>query len=495
MKLLIPSTLLGSISLLSSLSYTLAQSSSLNQSTTCGVNCTLLVQAGSAFELSSHAQTPLDQFYNVPDNFSLSSKPGKLLRVEAHTDLINYTVPSGLTLSRIMYTSKDLNGTIVPATAFVLWPFAPFPYSDSRNGHKHTSSKFPMIAWSHGTSGQFVNCAPSNYRSLQYHFMTSYSLALDGFAIVATDYAGLGVTTRSDGESAHEWQAGPASADDVAYSIEAAKSAFPAQFDKDGPFISMGHSQGGNVAWAFAERQAKTPVAGYLGTISISPATRVIELVNNALKVQASTPPSLQPAWVPVVLSLQPRIVASITVTYPSYNFSGMTPIMYDRWNHVLKPLQGCLPTDTLSTLDVTSEQLAKPGWTNNSVVQEWAKRISVSGNKFKGPLLIIGGENDVQPIEHLKQSVSNSCKASENEILEMFTYQAMNHFPMIQASRMKWISWIKEKFEGGDGDKTCGCGKNTFVEGFNTNHTLQGVVPNWLVDWVPFNQGWKLAL
>lgn len=131
MKLSMLSTILDVISLLSLPPYTFAQSSSLNQSTTCGPNCTQLAQAAIAFEISSHAHTTLDQFYNVPDNFSLSMKPGMLLRVEAHTDLVNYTVPSGLTMSRIMYTSQNLNGTVVPASAFVFWPYAPFPYSDA----------------------------------------------------------------------------------------------------------------------------------------------------------------------------------------------------------------------------------------------------------------------------------------------------------------------------------------------------------------------------
>mgnify|MGYP001429409445 FL=1 len=70
-----------------------------------------------------------------------------------------------------------------------------------------------------------------------------------------------------------------------------------------------------------------------------------------------------------------------------------------------------------------------------------------------------------------------------------------MNHFHMIQVSRMKWMSWILEKLEGGGQDKIYGRGKNNSVEGFNTNHTLQGVMPNWLVDWVPANQGWELTL
>jgi pimeloyl-ACP methyl ester carboxylesterase len=499
---------MGSIALLLRLPYTFAQSSSppLNQSTTCNEQCQQLVQLGIAFEASSHAHTPLDEFYSIPDTFNPSMKPGTLLRVEIHTSLTNYTVPSGLTMSRIMYTSQNLNGTVVPASAYVLWPYTPFQYTDGDKWHgrghqkQQAPSKFPLVAWSHGTSGFFVNCAPSNYRSLQYHFMTSYSLALEGFAVVATDYAGLGVTTRPDGEQSHEWLAGPSGANDVAYAIKAARRAFPDQLDKDGPFIAMGHSQGGNVAWSFAERQVKSPVPGYRGTISISPPTRILGLVDNALTIGASTSPSSWPLWVPVVLGLQPTIIASITAVYPSYNFSGMTPISYDRWNNVLKPLQGCLPTDSLAFADVNLNQLAKPGWTNDSIAQQWQEKAAVSGKNFKGPLLVIAGENDVVPVDFLEQSVGASCSASGNQSLEMFTYQAMEHFPAIQASRTKWMSWIKDRIGGGDGDwarrGTGVCGKNSFVEGFNTNYTLQSVTPNWLVDWVASPQeGWKLSL
>ena len=345
-------THLGSIAFLSLLSYTFAQSSSLpfSQSTTCNKQCQQLAQLGIAFESGSHAHTPLDEFYSIPDKFNPSMEPGTLLRVETHTNLTNYTVPSGLTMSRIMYTSQNLNGTIVPASSFVLWPYAPFQYTDGDKWHgrryqkQQAPSKFPLVAWAHGTSGQFANCAPSNYRSLQYHFMTSYSLALEGFAVVAADYAGLGVTTRPDGEQSHEWLAGPSGANDVAYAITAVRRAFPDQLDEDGPFIAMGHSQGGNVAWSFAERQVKSPLPGYRGTISISPPTRILELVDNALKIGASTLPSSWPLWVPVVLGIQPTIIASITAVYQSYNFSGMTTISYDRWN---RSVEQCSETFT----------------------------------------------------------------------------------------------------------------------------------------------------
>ena len=63
---------------------------------------------------------------------------------------------------------------------------------------------------------------------------------MEGFAVVATDYAGLGVTTLPNGEQSHAWLAGPAGANDVAYAIEAARNAFSVgcrRFIRDhGPF-------------------------------------------------------------------------------------------------------------------------------------------------------------------------------------------------------------------------------------------------------------------
>lgn len=465
----------------------------LSKSITCGPEiCQPLVQQAITFEHDSHATPLVGSFYTIPASFKPSMKPGTLLSVEAHTDLINYTVPAGLTMSRIVYTSLSLNGTVVPVSAFVLWPYAPYSYK------KGCEDKFPLVAWAHGTAGLFAQCAPSNYRSLQYNFMTSYSLALEGFAVVATDYAGLGVTTLPNGEQSHTWLAAPAAANDVAYAIEAARKAFPQQLEPEGPFVTMGHSQGGNAAWAFAERQAQSPVPGYRGTVAISPPNRVIPLVNRALQVAASTPATSLPPWVPIVLGLQHMIVATITAVYPAYNLSGLTPLSYDAWINVVKPLQGCLPTDSLAFAFVPPDQIVKPQWTNNKFVKEWDAQVSVSGKKFKGPLLVIAGDRDVIPVDEIQQNVKASCQVSGDQGLEFLTYSDMEHFPIIQASRMKWMGWIKEKISG-DADSPLNrhepCGKSSIIQGFNQNNTIVSVAPNWLVGWIPAQEGWKHAL
>ena len=151
MKPSILSTHLAGIACLSVLPCINAQASlpAWNKSSTCKEECQRLVPLAISFEDDLHAHTPLDDFYSIPSNFTPSVNSGTLLRVETHTNLTNYTVASGLTMSGIMYTSQNLNGTIVPVSAFVLWPYATFEYTvGNRSNKRHTkqpiSSTFPL---------------------------------------------------------------------------------------------------------------------------------------------------------------------------------------------------------------------------------------------------------------------------------------------------------------------------------------------------------------
>lgn len=166
----------------------------------------MLSIAGSTFEASQHVSTDF-AFYSVPLNFSSKLRPGSLLHLEVATNLSGYSVPSGLSMSRIIYTTSNLNGTILLVSAYILWPYAPVPSSTcQKNG-------YPMVAWAHGTSGSFKACAPSNYRNLQYHFMVPFLLALQGMVVVTPDYAGLGFDKLPSGEYiGHAWLTGSAQA-------------------------------------------------------------------------------------------------------------------------------------------------------------------------------------------------------------------------------------------------------------------------------------------
>jgi hypothetical protein len=137
-----------------------------------------LAVLGKAFETSQHASPDL-AWYKAPENFTSSLEPGTPLKIEDATDLTNYTVPGGLSMSRIIYTTLDANGRVLPASAYILWPYHALDHGDDKG--------YDVALWAHGTSGLFEPCAPSNYRSLQYHFMVPYLLANQGMAVVAPE--------------------------------------------------------------------------------------------------------------------------------------------------------------------------------------------------------------------------------------------------------------------------------------------------------------------
>jgi hypothetical protein len=101
-----------------------------------------------------------DPFYTLPANVSISSHslppPGSILKVEEYTNNSLYTIPPTLSLSRFIYVSETLNGSRVPASAYVLWPFTP----RRRRRNDIPSGVYETIGFAHGTSGQSRSKGP-----------------------------------------------------------------------------------------------------------------------------------------------------------------------------------------------------------------------------------------------------------------------------------------------------------------------------------------------
>ncbi|MGB6246822.1 MULTISPECIES: alpha/beta hydrolase family protein [Gordonia] len=105
--------------------------------------------------------------------------PGTLL---AKTSLApSLSLPSAGSAYRILYATTDVHDRPAVSTAAVFLPKTPAP----KGGYK-------VVAWAHGTTGLGDDCTPSalprSDRDAQYldHWLDQ------GYAIVATDYAGLG---------------------------------------------------------------------------------------------------------------------------------------------------------------------------------------------------------------------------------------------------------------------------------------------------------------
>lgn len=192
-----------------------------------------------------------ESFYTVPED-AAKAPPGTLLKVEKDVDTSKYTLPPATALSRVMYQSENLNGSRVPASAYVLWPYSSRSQPD----------RYSIVAWA---------------------FPCPVPTCTSGYVFIATDYAGLGVDRHTSRETIiHEYMACLSHANDVIYSVEAAQAAFPELSRK---FFVIRHSQGGGAAWATAQRQVARPVPGYLGAVAVSSVSNILEVTGSFLPI------------------------------------------------------------------------------------------------------------------------------------------------------------------------------------------------------------------
>ncbi|TVY73270.1 hypothetical protein LSUE1_G006678 [Lachnellula suecica] len=377
-----------------------------------------ITRAALAFEQQNWATGSVldDPFYSV-DSSTASKAPGTLLKVEKNTKSTNFTLPPATALSRIVYQSKNLNGSLVPVSAYILWPLSP---RTSQDGYQ-------VVAWAHGTSGAGPNCAPSHLKNLWQHFLGPYQLALQGYVVVATDYAGLGVSKNASGiPIVHEYLSGPSQANDVFYSVAAAQAAFP---ELSASFVVIGHSQGGGAAWACSQRQAVDPVAGYLGAVALAPVTAVLD--------QAEPTRSL----------LQFAMIPGVAAYFPEFNSGDiLTPEGAERM--VLSQQVGGNTGTSMSLL--MGVQLLKPNWPENSFVKEYETLVANGGIAIAEPLLVIHGEADpLLNVNITTTAVERTVELFPASKIEYIRIPKVSHNACMTASQWAWMEWIGNRFAG----------------------------------------------
>ncbi|WP_448651853.1 alpha/beta hydrolase [Pseudomonas fluorescens] len=203
----------------------------------CAWLCVLMVGSSSA----------ADTFYTWTD--PLPKAPGTLLRSEALTP--QQSLASAAQNLRILYTSTDGLDNVTPITVSgaLFVPKGTVP-----------AGGWPLMAWAHGTVGSADRCAPSlNARSPRDTRYLNYWLD-QGYAIVATDYQGLGTP------GLHPYGLTRPLAYGVLDSIRAVGAA---QFKLSKRVVVFGQSQGGRAAFATAvSAKAYAPEVDIVGVVA-----------------------------------------------------------------------------------------------------------------------------------------------------------------------------------------------------------------------------------
>ncbi len=197
-----------------------------------------------------------DPFYEA-GNADLSGRPGSIVRSEPMP-----FSPSGATASRILYRSTGLHGETIAVSGVVITP------TDGSNADR------AIVAWAHPTSGVTTACAPSLSRGVYRQIPGLAQLLQQGFAVVATDYPGLG------GPGVHPYLIGDSEGRAVLDSVRAARERLG---QREPPrFAVWGHSQGGQAA-LYAGLLASTyaPELKLVGIAVAAPATDLSTLMRD----------------------------------------------------------------------------------------------------------------------------------------------------------------------------------------------------------------------
>jgi len=383
-----------------------------------------------------------DRFYDLPDDFDWDNlpPPGTVLKVEQYTNTSLYTLPPSVSMSRFLYMSETLNGTSSPASAYVLWPYMPKRYSNISSCSGVSSSNqsvYPVIGFAHGTSGQTQACAPSHLRGLWGDFSQQFPLALSGYAVVATDYLGLGVS-----DVVSPYFILPSHANDLYHAVAAAQSTWGEMLSKE--FVVFGQSQGGGTAWSAAQRQVQRPVDGYLGTVAASPFTDVLAIIAADNLAQNNG-----------------RVVAiaqGLNSVLSNFTISDWITEAGIKRLELLQEIQGCgLVGAQLFSAEGGTVQILKDGW-NLTESAEWYSAHADNGNKpFAGPMLVIQGMDDPNANEPVvTQSVKSTCAMFPDSELHYIRWQGIAHVPVLYSGQYVYLDWIRDRFEGVESAKGC---------------------------------------
>jgi Secretory lipase len=356
---------------------------------------------------------PLQKFYDTPNPLP-SGKPGELIRSQ---EFDQYDLPLHALAVRILYHSRSGDGQDTLSSGVVSYPEG-----------KPPAGGWPVIAWAHALNGVARQCAPSLARNLQHGPFLSMYVNL-GYAVVMTDYAGLGSEVRN---AFIDMQSNAA---DVIYSVPAARAAVP-QLGLG--WVAIGIGEGGLAAIGVAELEHEISDPNYLGSVAIGGLDDLED------RYERSNPP--------LFYSMPLLLAYGVKTVYPEFD---VQQILTEKAMALYREVENSCndPTDG-SKLELG--ELLKPDWASNKFVGQYFSRNTPGKKPAQGPLLVIRSELDpTEPIGGTAQIIARMCKQGDQVQFERYSQSQPGS--VFGDSVRDQISWIQARFAGRRGTSNCG--------------------------------------
>nr|WP_243847509.1 lipase family protein [Microbacterium ulmi] len=363
----------------------------------------------------------VDGFYSAPD--PLPRAPGVLLREDGFAG----REPAGGDVRRILYTTRDAAGRIVPASGFVIFPEG-----------QETRTLRPAVVWAHGTTGVARGCAPSltDSAATKWAIPGVDDALARGWVVVAPDFPGQG----ADGVFPYLIGRGEAHA-----ALDAVRAARAVQgVDLDGKVAVWGHSQGGHAAmWTSTIADDYAPELRIVGTAALAPAADPLALARVLTAGGGSPELSVLISWV-----LVPYSETYPDVELPDYVTAGGRQIVREMTMRC--PTEPGILVSVLAALGVSEDRpLYRGDLTGGALGRRLAQ------NAADGPLgspvfLAWGRDDEVIPPGLQRRLFSQLCDAGEQ--VRRLEYRGIHHQDLLQPRAPMapmLVAWTQARFDG----------------------------------------------
>lgn len=369
-------------------------------------------------EIDATRALPVTSFY-ATEGLKTDADPGILVRSEPATE---YALPPGVTATRILYHTRTASNEDTIASGVVLVPYGRPP-----------KGGWPLLAWSHGTSGVARACAPSLMKSLFYNWEGLYEYVLMGYAVVATDYAGLGTRGR------HAYLDMLSNGTDVINSVPAARAAVPDLSEK---WLVVGHSQGGLSSLGVAQLEGAIKDPDFLGTVALAGASDLEDGIDSVLRVK-----------LPVLNGLVGFWVYGVKTVYPELDLRDiLTSKALEVYNAAVE--DGCSAASG-AFAELSTDEIFLPNWENNKYIQQFFQRDRPGKQTVYGPLLLVGGGDDILFTEAASRKIfQRFCSAGAR--VQRKLYPGLGHDPVVYGSLRDQLDWIAARFAGEPAPSNC---------------------------------------
>jgi pimeloyl-ACP methyl ester carboxylesterase len=354
-------------------------------------------------------------FYRLPSELP-RAKPGTVIRTTP------YRAIKGARAWKVLYHSRALDGRDIAVSGVVVVPVGAAP----KGGRV-------VVTWAHGTHGVADACAPSRLADWVPHLPAIHELIKRGYAVVATDYEGLGTA------GVHPYLVGESEGRGVLDMVRAARNL--RQVHASSRAFIYGHSQGGQGA-LFAGELAPTyaPELQILGIVAGAPVTEITAM----LPVAATLPETLgyvvmgltgmEAAYPTVKVSdvLTPSALASAAKVVPTKCFEDVVKAFHEPVANVIAQN----PADVPAIADVMAKETA------GSV-------------RSPAPIFLFQGLADTTVYKVFTDMyVKQAC--SVGDTVEYKTYGGVGHYHEVDASKADVLAWMTDRLNGQAAPTSC---------------------------------------